>query len=120
MGEKNVSEELKKLTKKWENGWTLINQEEKEKVFDFSNGYKEFLDQGKTERESAEAIIKLAKENGFTSLKEAIAQKQNIKAGQKLYSVYKNSLIALFVIGKKDLPEGLNIIGSHIDAPRLD
>lgn len=120
--EKNTeSEEIQKLLlKKWESGWNLINQDENEKVFNFSNGYKTFLDEGKTERESAKAIIRLAKEKGFVSLEKAIENKQKIEEGQKFYSEYKNSLVALFVIGKKDLTEGMNIIGSHIDAPRLD
>ena len=108
------------LLKKWENGWNAINSDEKEEVFNFSTGYKDFLDEGKTERESAQAILKLAKENGFMPFEDAIKQRQKIVAGQKFYTQYKNSLIALFIIGKKDLTEGMNIIASHIDSPRLD
>src|SRR5699024_412105 len=78
------------------------------------------LDIGKTERESAQEIVRMAKEKGFISLKEAIKNNQEIKPGQKLYSLYKDKSVVLFVMGKEELATGMNIIGSHIDAPRLD
>ncbi|HHT51433.1 MAG TPA: aminopeptidase [Eubacteriaceae bacterium] len=117
----NTSKDLEQLLiKKWDSGWNLINQDEKEKAFHFSEGYKRFLDEGKTERESVKAIIKLAKDKGFISLNKTIKEKHRIFPGQKFYYEYKNSSIVLFVIGKEDLTGGMNIIGSHVDAPRLD
>lgn len=110
----------KKLIKKWENGWEMINKEQKDQVFQFSEGYKNFLEQGKTERESVKEIIRLAEKNGFIPLKEAIKQQVKVKPGQRLYSVYKNKTVVLFILGKEDLTNGMNIIGSHIDSPRLD
>ena len=110
----------KKLIKKWENGWEMINKEQKDQVFQFSEGYKNFLNQGKTERESVKEIIRLAEKNGFIPLKEAIKQQVKVKPGQRLYSVYKNKTVVLFILGKEDLTNGMNIIGSHIDSPRLD
>lgn len=109
-----------KLLKKWKNGWNVIDSEKTEEVFRFSKRYKEFLNQGKTERESAQAILRLAKEKDFVSFEDAIKNQEKILPGQKFYAQYKNSLIALFVIGKKDLTQGMNIVASHIDSPRLD
>lgn len=118
---KSVSKDLeRRLIKKWESGWNQINQAEKDKVFNFSDKYKEFLDRGKTERESVKTIIKLAKERGFISLNETIKGQDKVLPGQKFYYEYKNSSIVLFVMGKRGLTEGMNIIGSHVDAPRLD
>lgn len=110
----------KKLTKKWQNGWKEKNKEQRNEIFQFSQGYKNFLDQGKTERESVKEIVRLAKKQGFTSLEEVIRQEKQVKPGEKLYSVYKEKTIVLFVIGKEELTKGMNIVGSHIDAPRLD
>lgn len=110
----------KKLIKKWENGWKMINKEQKDKIFQFSERYKNFLNQGKTERESVKEIIRLAEKNGFIPLEEAIRQRIEVKPGQKFYSVYKGKTVVLFTLGKEELTNGMNIVGSHIDSPRLD
>lgn len=115
--DKKLQEEL---TKKWENGWIGLKEGEEESIFAFGERYKSFLDKGKTERECAETIIDLAKAKGFISLEEAIKENRILKPGQKVYSVYKNSLVCLFIIGRESLTKGMHIIGSHIDAPRLD
>ncbi|RBP46734.1 aminopeptidase [Garciella nitratireducens] len=110
----------KKLVKKWGNGWKIISEEQKKQIFEFSEGYKNFLDLAKTERESVKEIVKLAEKNGFISLEEVIKQSIKLEPGQKLYKVYNGKTIALFVLGKEDLTKGMNIVGSHIDSPRLD
>ncbi len=110
----------KKLIKKWENGWKMINKEQKDQIFQFSERYKNFLNQGKTERESVKEIIRLAEKNGFIPLEEAIRQRIEVKPGQKFYSVYKGKTVVLFTLGKEELTNGMNIVGSHIDSPRLD
>lgn len=78
--------------------------------------YKNFLNNGKTERECVSEIIALAKKNGFKD----ISSLKKIKAGDKVYISKMNKAIALFQIGKNDLSEGINILCSHIDSPRLD
>ena len=88
-------------------------------VMDYSKGYMDFLDVGKTERTSAREIIRLAKENGYISIEEAI-QKWKYKSGDKIYAENKDKGVALFVIGKNKLEKGMKIIGGHIDAPRID
>ncbi|MGO1581552.1 MAG: aminopeptidase [Peptoniphilaceae bacterium] len=97
--------------------WQQVDENEYNKIFEYSERYKEFLDKSKTEREACDFIINKAKENGFIELKEAL--NGEIKAGDKIYLNNKNKSAVLFVIGK-DIAEGMNIVGSHIDCPRLD
>lgn len=121
MDKKLKGKELQEfLTYKWRNAWEVIDENEREKVFEISDEYKEFLDKGKTEREAAREIIRLAEEKGYVSLDEII--KKNIKPtpGTKIYANNKDKAVALFVLGKEKLEMGMNIVGSHLDAPRLD
>ena len=80
------------------------------------NQYKSFLDNGKTERECVEQLVARAKKDGFKDL--AVCKK--LKAGDKVYVTKMNKAIALFVIGSEPLENGMNILGAHIDSPRLD
>ena len=109
-----------KLTHKWENAWEKIDDSEVEKVFTFGDEYKTVLDVGKTERESAREIIRIAKENGYISLEEVISNKVKVTPGLKIYAENKDKGVVMIVIGEEDLTKGMNIIGSHIDAPRID
>lgn len=97
--------------------WQSIDENQHKEIFAYGEKYKDFLDKGKTERESCDYIVEKAKENGFMALEEAI--KTEIKPGQKIYLNNKNKSVVLYVMGK-DLEEGMNIVGAHIDVPRLD
>ena len=85
-------------------------------VFDFCEGYKEFISFGKTERLCVEEAKRLAEAKGFKPLESFKA----LKAGDKVYVINKGKNIACFVIGKKLVEEGLRVLGAHIDSPRLD
>ncbi len=85
-------------------------------AFDYAEGYKSFLDKAKTERESVLEAVKLAEENGF----ECIDKKDSLKPGDKVYAVNNKKGVILAVIGKKNISEGVNMVGSHVDSPRLD
>ncbi len=101
---------------KKENGWKKYDESKKEKAFDFSKGYKIFLDIGKTEREVITESLKRAEENGFKN-----AEKMDkLNVGDKVYYQNRGKNIVLAIIGKKDIEEGLNYIVSHVDSPRLD
>lgn len=120
MTEKSFEKELQdKLVKKFNNAWEQLKPGELEQVFEFGESYKHFMDMGKTERECVDEIVKNAIGQGFISLKEAI-RKGNIKAGDKIYAENKNKSVALFVVGKEGIHKGMRIVGSHLDAPRLD
>ncbi|MCH5188761.1 MAG: aminopeptidase [Oscillospiraceae bacterium] len=98
------------------NGWKDADEALKAAVYDFANGYIDFLNSAKTERESVDEAVRLAGQVGFKPLGEA----ESLKAGDKLYAVNKNKGIALIVIGRRPITDGVGIVGSHIDAPRLD
>ena len=96
------------------NGWT--KDVDKEIVFKFSEGYKSFLTKCKTERESVKEVVRLAEECGFKPLESY----KTLKEGDKVYAVNKLRSVYLAVIGSEKITDGVNIVGAHIDAPRLD
>lgn len=108
------------LTHKWRNVWETLTSDEREKVFAINEEYKDFLDKGKTEREAASEVIRIASENGYISIDEIIEKKIKPTPGMKIYANNKDKSVALFVMGQEKLQNGMNIIGSHLDAPRID
>ena len=80
------------------------------------NDYKQFLDNGKTERECVSQIISWAKKCGFKDVNDC----SSLKAGDKVFVQKMNKAIALFVVGTEPVEKGMNILGAHIDSPRLD
>jgi len=120
MTEKMIGKQLQqKLSKKFHNAWEQLKDGELKKVFEFGEDYKCFMDRGKTERECVDEIIKEAKVKGFVSLSEVITR-GTVKPGDKIYAENKGKAIALFVIGNEGIEKGMRIVGSHLDAPRLD
>lgn len=96
------------------NGWEV--QKDHEKVMQFSEKYKEFLDISKTEREFVENTKNMAEKFGFVPA----SSKEKLMAGDKVYYINRNKNIALAIIGEEDIENGINYIVSHIDSPRLD
>ena len=82
--------------------------------------YRAFLDNGKTERQCVTQSVVAAKAAGYRDLKEFIANGTEIKAGDKVYYTHMDKSIALFNIGTDDIELGMNILGAHIDSPRID
>ncbi|MDO5018373.1 MAG: aminopeptidase [Lagierella massiliensis] len=99
------------------NIWNNVSENELKEIFEYSERYKDFLDHAKIEREATETIIKKAVENGYISLEEAL--KGKIKKGDKIYLNNKNKSVVMMVVGN-DITEGMHILGSHLDSPRLD
>ena len=108
---KNLKE---KLFRKKQNGWEM--NIDKEEIQNFSKEYISFLNKAKTERECVKEFTKILDENGFQNIK----NKENLKAGDKIYYINRQKNIYAAVIGQEDLKNGFNIIGAHIDSPRLD
>ncbi|HHW60445.1 MAG TPA: aminopeptidase, partial [Syntrophomonadaceae bacterium] len=98
------------------NSWVQVEKPETDKIFSFSEGYIDFLNQARTEREAAAYINKLAAQHGFKALQEM----QSLQPGDRVLITEREKIAALVVIGRQPLEEGLNIVASHIDAPRLD
>lgn len=115
MAKKKIELEEKLLMKK-NSGWDKLKKRKEKKIFEFSESYKHFMDNGKTERESFNQILILAKKNDFKSFNKV----KNLKPGSKVFMTNRNKNIVLIVVGKDDIENGVNIIASHIDAPRLD
>lgn len=112
--------EVKKLEKKYELAWDKYAKEDLEKVFALSERYIDFMSECKTERECVTKSIEIAEAKGFKNLKTILANGETIKAGDKLYSEIMGKSVAMFVIGKDSLEKGMNILGAHVDSPRID
>ena len=102
------------------NVWTNYGKKELAELEKLNKNYRHFLDHGKTERECVKAAVKQAKKEGFKDLKEVIRSGEKLQAGDRVYDVFMEKAIALFIIGSKDIEKGMNILGAHIDSPRLD
>jgi len=102
------------------NAWKAYSKNDEKKLNELCEGYKDYLFKGKTEREGTAYMVKKAKEAGYVSLESVIEKKKKLKAGDKVYAVCMGKTVALFNIGKKSLEEGMNILGAHLDSPRLD
>ncbi|MCC0649891.1 aminopeptidase [Clostridioides sp. ZZV15-6598] len=108
------------LKHEFKNAWEIEKKENAiEQIMEYARNYMDFLSKSKTERLSVKEIIKLAKENGYISIDEAM-EKGSVNHGDKIYAINKEKAVALFVIGKNYIEKGMKIIGSHIDSPRLD
>ena len=103
-----------------ENIWKKYNDQEKTKIMEMAEDYKNFLSLGKTERECNREIIRRAEKVGFENINEYISGKLKIYPGAKIYADNRGKAVALFIIGKEEITKGMNILGAHIDSPRLD
>ena len=102
------------------NAWTTYSKEELDRLEQVNTEYKNCLDAGKTERECITLTVEKAKAEGYRDIKDIIKNGESVKAGDKIYAVCMNKTIALFHMGNKPLEEGMNILGAHIDSPRID
>lgn len=103
------------------NAWEKYPEGTKrEEVFKFAEDYRKFISDCKTERECVTVLEKVAKDAGFVDLNDVMSKNMSLKAGDKVYANNMGKGLALFVIGQKDLEEGMNILGAHIDSPRMD
>ena len=98
------------------NAWTTYKKREEKKVMDLGKAYRAFLDKGKTERECVREAIRLAEQAGYADL-DAV---ESLKAGDRVYVNTMGKAIQLYIIGTEPLEQGINIVGAHIDSPRMD
>ena len=116
MPSKKNSKKDEDLFAKYPNLYEDISASDNDACMAFAEEYKAFLDRSKTEREFTENSIEAASSLGFVD----IESKKKLKAGDKVYASIKDKGLIMAVIGKKDVSEGFNILGAHIDSPRLD
>ena len=117
MSEETEGKKLKEmLFNKKENGWLGVDSEKEKVIMKFSDEYIYFLNKGKTERECVTFVKKMLDENGF----KPICEFETLKTGDKVYYINREKSIYVAVIGKDKVQNGLNVIGAHVDSPRLD
>lgn len=104
------------LSYKRKNVYDVLTEKDTDCMNALCNEYREFLDEGKTERECVQKSIVLAKSAGFVDLDTV----DNLKSGDKVYKINRGKNILLAVIGTEQISEGINLVGAHIDSPRLD
>lgn len=103
------------------NAWEKYPEGKKrEEVYQFAEKYRKFISDCKTERECVTSLVKKAEKAGFVNLDHIIEKRTELKAGDRVYANNMGKGLALFVIGKKSMEHGMNILGAHIDSPRLD
>ncbi len=102
------------------NAWENYDEQEMQRLTAFAEDYKAFIDAGKTERECVEQAVAAAERAGYVSLETVIRENRRLKAGDRVYQNWMNKDFLLYVIGEKPLEEGMNILGAHIDSPRID
>ena len=102
------------------NAWNTYTKEQLAELDNINEKYKFCLNAGKTERECVELAVSMAEEAGYRDLKDVMAAGGSLKTGDKVYDVCMNKMIALFRIGEEPVSSGMNILGAHIDSPRID
>ncbi len=102
------------------NAWTTYDKAAEAELEALCGKYRRFLDQGKTERECVALIRAAAEEAGYRDLNSLVKEGKSVAAGDKVYAVNMGKMVSLFHIGSDPIQEGFNILGAHIDSPRLD
>ena len=105
---------------KTESVWEKYTDKQLKELEKLSASYRTFLDKGKTERECVSEIVNRIEEDGYVELARVIRDGRKLKPGDKVYAVNMEKAVVMFQIGKAPIEEGMNILGAHIDSPRLD
>lgn len=111
---------MKALKKEYKDVWASYTEEDKEKLFAYGERYRQFISRCKTERECVRDMVAIAEKDGYQNLDHLIQSGQGLAPGAKVYANYNDKTLALFCIGDQPMTDGLNILGAHVDSPRLD
>ena len=103
-----------------ENAWTTYTNKDLKAVESLSKDYIDFLNNGKTERECTDILVEMAEKNGYRNLEDVIKKGEKLKKGSKVYAVNMGKAVMMLNIGKDIIGDGMNILGAHLDSPRLD
>lgn len=102
------------------NAWLSYGEADETAMEKLAKDYRAFLDAGKTERECVTELVREAEANGYVNLETKLAAGEKIQPGDKVYAVGMKKIMTLFHVGQEPLEKGMNILGAHIDSPRLD
>ena len=108
------------LKKQYKNVWEEYSKEDLDKLFAFGERYRQYISVNKTERECTRDFVQKAEKEGYRDIKDLIKANAKLKAGDKVYANYKDKTLIMFCIGEKPIVEGMNLLGAHLDSPRLD
>ena len=108
------------MTMEYKTAWKKYTPADLEALEALNAGYKAFVDKGKTERECVAEAVRLAEAAGYMPLETALRCRRRMVPGDKIYAVCMNKALALFQLGEEPLENGMNILGAHIDSPRVD
>lgn len=102
------------------NLWEVYNEAQLAELEEVNKKYCACLDAGKTERECVRTAVQMAEAEGYRNMSDLIREGAKLSAGDKVYMAYNEKALALFNIGTEPLENGMNILGAHIDSPRID
>ena len=100
--------------------WNHYSEEEKKKVFEFAEEYRKFISACKTERECVRTFVERAEAAGYLDIKKVIAEGIKLESGARVDADNNGKALAMFIVGKKPMEEGMRILGAHVDSPRMD
>ena len=102
------------------NVWKTWSEEQVKAADAFAREYMDFLDNGKTERECVDTLVNQIEKAGYRELNELVEKGEKVKPGDKVYAVNMNKCLLMYQIGKQPMRNGMNLLGAHIDSPRMD
>ncbi|MGL4363306.1 MAG: aminopeptidase [Cellulosilyticaceae bacterium] len=111
---------MTKLNKEYTSPWANYTEDDKNALFDYGKRYIKFISENKTERECIRTMVKEAVKHGYKDLETLIEEGTELKAGDKVYANYRDKSLVMYCIGSEDITKGMNILGAHLDSPRLD
>lgn len=100
--------------------WQTYTKKNLKDMEAFTKGYIDFMSRCKTERECVDATVEMAEKAGYVNIDTLIGTKKKLKAGDKVYATNRGKMMMLVQVGTQDIERGLNILGAHVDSPRLD
>lgn len=111
---------MSELKKEYKSAWDTYTDADKEALFGYGERYRKFISDNKTERECIRSMVKEAKAAGYKDINELIEANVALKAGDKVFANYNDKTLVMYCIGTEPMTKGLNILGAHLDSPRLD
>ncbi|MHB1420383.1 MAG: aminopeptidase [Bacillota bacterium] len=117
----NPSRKLaEKLMRQDKNAWDSLQNDDESRLLELAEGYKEFLNAAKTERRAISRLVEIAGNHGFLPWEQLAVENRKIAAGARFFTTFRGKMAIFGIWGQEGLEEGLNIIGAHVDSPRLD
>ena len=115
-----MSDKKPVLKKVYKNVWDSYSEKDRGALFAYGERYRQFISKNKTERECVRDMIAIAEKAGYQDIETLIANETAVKAGDKVYANYNDKTLVLFCVGEKPITDGMNLLGAHLDSPRLD